>query len=229
MDYPGEDYKSFIVLPHTFNAIRVFDEKDVGAHMTATTITLKFSCTPIDETKDAGAKAMIGYQRLRAWLEAVMQNVMIIDVNSPIIGAMHTGVSNLMMYTPGRTDDALLSVLFHSKATAITEGLLNIHTFWMSSTDTENSERYYRNVDNHYELPGIEYFNNRTHSDGSLSSNKRPWWERSTVDICEYAQEDGEDVVWFEVDPLLDIGKDYLNESAEADIIVFDAWKKKDE
>lgn len=229
MEYPSEEYKSFIVLPHTFSAIRVFDEKEVGAHLTATNITLKFSCTPTDETADASAKAMIGYQRLRAWLEAVMQNVIIIDVNSPMIGDLHGKASNLMMYTPGRTDDALLSVLFHSKASAITDGLLSIHSVWMVSTDTENTERYYRNIDGSYDLPGIEYFNDRIATDGTLSSNKRPWWSRSTVDICEYAQQDGEDVVWFEIDPLLDIGKDYLTESAEADIIVFDAWKKKDD
>lgn len=228
MEYPSEEYKSFIVLPHTFSAIRVFDEKDVGAHLTATDITLKFSCTPTNEDADAGAKAMIGYQRLRAWLDAVMQNIIIIDVNSPMIGSLHSGTSNLLMHTPGRTDDALLSLVFHSKATAIAEGLLDIHSIWLVSTDTENSERYYRNTDGEYGLPDISYFNERTATDGRISSNKRPWWERSTVDICEIAQEDGEDVVWFEVDPLLDIGKEYLTETSEADIIVFDAWKKKD-
>lgn len=228
MEYPSEEHKAFIVLPHKFSAIRVFDEPEVGAHLTATDITLKFSCTPIDETHDASAKAMIGYQRLRAWLEAVMQNIIIIDVDSPMIGAIHGGVSNIMMYTPGRTDDALLTILLHSKASAITKDLLNIHTMWMTSTDTENSERYYRNTDNDYGLPGIEYFNDRINSDDSLSSNKRPWWQRSTVDICEYAQENGENVTWFDVDPLLDIGKEYLTEATEADIIVFDAWKKKD-
>jgi len=228
VEYPSEEYKSFIVLPHSFSAIRVFDEKEVGAHLTATTITLKFSCSPLDETSDAGAKAMIGYQRLRTWLEAVMQNVIIIDVNSPMIGSMHNGVSNLMMYTPGRTDDALLAMLFHAKTSAITEGLLNIHSIWLVSTDTENSERYYRNSDGDYGLPGIEYFNERAANDGSVSSNKRPWWNRATIDICEYAQENGEDVVWFEVDPLLDIGKEYLTEVSEADIIVFDSWKNKD-
>jgi len=229
VEYPSEEFKSFIVLPHTFSAIRVFDEKDLGAHLTATNITLKFSCTPTDETADASAKAMIGYQRLRTWLDAVMQNIIIIDVNSPMIGDMHNDVTNLMMYAPGRTDDALLSILFHSKASAITDGLLDIHSIWMVSTDTENTERYYKNSDGDYGLPGIEYFNERKLSDGTLSSNKRPWWSRSTVDICEYAQEDGKDVVWFEIDPLLDIGKDYLTDTTEADIIVFDAWKRKDE
>lgn len=228
MEYPSEEYKSFIVLPHTFSAIRVFDEKDAGSHLTATDITLKFSCTPTDETADAGAKAMIGYQRLRTWLEAVFQNIIIIDINSPMIGSIHGGVSNLLMFTPGKTDDGLLSILFHAKAAAITEGLLDIHSIWMSSTDTEDSERYYRNSDGDYGLPDISYFNDRLASDGTMSSNKRPWWERPTVDICEYAQEDGEDVVWFENDPLLDIGKEYLTEKSEADIIVFDAWKKKD-
>lgn len=226
MEYPSEEYNSFIVLPHTFSAIRAFDEKEEGTHLTSTTITVKFSCTPTGDSADAGEKAAIGYQRLRTWLEAVMRNIIIIDVASPMLPIIFGQVSNLMMYTPGPTDDALLTELLHSKATAITTGLLDIHTIWLTSSDTENSERYYKNPEGNYSLPGIEYFNTRLTDDDVVSSNKKPWWERSTVDICEYAQENGQDVVWFEVDPLLDIGKEYLTEASEADIIVFDTWKK---
>lgn len=227
MEYPSEDCQSFVVMPHSFSAIRAFDD-EVGTQLTASQITVKFSCSPVGESGKDGTKAMIGYQRLRTWMEAVLQDIIIIDVNSPMIGSMFGNVSNIMMYTPGRTDDALLSIVLHSKASAITEGMLDIHSIWITSTDTENSERYYRNAGGDYGLPGIEYFNDRTVNAGLVASNKRPWWQRPTVDICEYAQEEGENVVWFEVDPLLDIGKEYLTNDEEADIIVFDSWKNKD-
>lgn len=230
MEYPSEEYNSFIVLPHTFSAIRAFDDEEIGTHLTATAITVKFSCTPINESDDGGEKAAIGYRRLRTWLEAVMENIIIIDVASPMLPVLFEKVSNLMMMTPGRTDDALLAELLHSKASAITNGLLDIHTLWLASSDTEFSERYYRNIDGNYSLPGIEYYDKRLYNEGVESSNKQPWWERPTVDICEYGQEEGENVVWFEIDPLLDIGKEYLTKEkdTEAEIVIFDAWKKKD-
>lgn len=231
MEYPSEEHNSFIVLPHTFSAIRAFDDEseEQPTHLTSTTIKVKFSCTPIGDGKDAGEKAMIGYQRLRTWLDAVMRNIIIIDVASPMLPVLFERVSNLMLMMPGRSDDALLAELLHSKAAAITKELLNIHSIWLTSSDTEYSERYYRNEDGDYSLPGIEYYDKRLYNEGIESSNTQPWWERPTVDICEYAQEEGENVVWFEVDPLLDIGKEYLTKETEADIIVFDSWKKKDD
>ncbi len=230
MEYPSEEHKSFIVLPHTFPAIRAFEGDDGITHLTSTMITLKFSCSPIGETADDGTKAMVGFQRLRTWLEAVINNILIINVKSPMIEPMRSGISNMMLYTPGKTDDALLATLFHSKASAITSELLEIHTIWMSSTDTENTERYYRCIDGRYELPGIEYYNDLPDNEEFASINNVPWWERPTIDICEYgASADDSDVVWFEIDPLLEIGKEYLTNDKEADIIVFDNWKKDPE
>jgi len=227
VDYPSEEHKSFIVLPHTFPAIRAFDGDDGITHLTSTMITLKFSCTPMGDTVEDGTKGMVGFQRLRTWLEAVINHILIINVESPMLESMQTSISNMMLYTPGKTDDALLAALFHSKASSITRDLLEIHTIWMASTDTENTERYYRCIDGHYELPGIEYYNDLEINKEVQSVNSEPWWERPTIDICEYgASTDDTDVVWFEVDPLLEIGKEYLTNDSEADIIVFDNWKK---
>lgn len=229
MEYPSEEYKSFIVLPHTFPAIRAFEDDNGITHLTSTTITLKFSCTPIGDTAQDGAKAMVGYQRLRTWLEAVINNILIINVKSPMLETMQAGVSNMMLYMPGKTDDALLVTLFHSKASSITKDLLKIHTVWMTSTDTENTERYYRCDDGCYGLPGIEYYNDLEINEEIKCINNEPWWERPTIDICEYGTTPDDDVVWFEVDPLLEIGKEYLTDDAEADIIVFDNLKKDPE
>lgn len=230
MEYPSEEHKSFIVLPHTFPAIRAFESGDGVTHLTSTEITLKFSCTPIGDTVEDGTKAMVGYQRLRTWLEAVIDNILIINVESPMLLPMQTGISNMMLHTPGKTDDALLVTLFHSKASSITRDLLKIYTVWMTSTDTENTERYYRCDDGRYELPGIEYYNDLEINKEIKSTNDVPWWERPTIDICEYGDDpDNDDVIWFEVDPLLEIGKEYLTNDTEADIIVFDSWKKDTE
>lgn len=227
MEYPGEEHKSFIVLPHTFSAIRAFESDEGITDLTPTTITLKFSCTPIgNNTDDSGTKAIVGYQRLRTWLGAVIVNILIIDVKSSMLESMQIGISNLMLYTPGQTDDALLTTLFHSKASSITKDLLEIHTIWMTSTDTDNTERYYRCADGRYDLPGIEYYNDLEINKEIKSINDKPWWDRPTIDICEYGTDPDDNVIWFEVDPLLEIGKEYLTNDTKADIIVFDNLKK---
>lgn len=230
MEYPSNEYQSFIVLPHLFPATRVFEDDDDITHITATTFKIKFSCSPIDDDK-SGRKAMVGFQRLRTWLEAVLNNIIIIDVNSPMLEHMQNHVANLRLYTPGKADDSLLAVLFHSKAAAITQDLLEIHSICLSSTDTENTERYYRCMDGEYELPGIEYYSDLEINKGLVMVNDTPWWTRPTVDICEFGQAEGdEDVaVWFDIDPLSEIGKDLLTDDEEADIIVFDALKKDKE
>lgn len=234
MEYPSDEYKSFIVVSHTFPAIRIYEDKDEITHMTSTIISLKISCSPFDDgvatQKEMGQKAMVGFQRLRAWLEAVLNNIIIINAGSPMMEIMRDRVANLMLFTPGQADDSLLSVMFHSKASSITKNLMEIHSVCMSSTDTENTERYYRCMDGNYELPGIEYYNDLPMNKDFVAINDVPWWKRPTVDICEYAQLDNEQIVWFENDPLSEIGKEYLTNDEEADIIVFDAWKKdKDE
>lgn len=232
MEYPSNEYKSFLVIPHTFSAIRVFEDEEKITHMSATAITLKISCSPIDDgtmtPKEMGQKAIIGFQRLRAWLEAVLNNIIIIDAGSPIMEMMRKQVANLMLFTPGAADDSLLAVMFHSKAKSITADLMEIHSIIIASTDTENTERYYRCLDGNYELPGIEYYNDLPMNKDFIAINDIPWWERQTIDICEYARLDNDDeqIICFETDPLSEIGKEYLINDEEADIIVFDAWKK---
>lgn len=234
MEYPTDEHQSFIVLPHKFPAIRVFEDEDDVTHMTAATFKIKFSCTPIEDgksTDEMTRKAMVGFQRLRTWLDAVLNNIIIIDVNSPMLEHMQNHVGNLRLYTPGKPDDSLLAVVFHSKATAITRDLIEIHSICLSSTDTENTERYYRNTDGEYELPGIEYYKDLEINKGLIVINDTPWWERPTIDICEYCQDEDDDDVtmWLSIDPLSEIGKDLLTNDEEADIIVFDALKKDKE
>jgi hypothetical protein len=228
MNFPSDEHESFIVIPHTFTATRVYAEEDVS-RISPTIITLKIACGPIDDDsvplKEQGTKAMVGFQRLKVWLGAIIDNVILIDVNSNMIDVLQDNVANTFMFIPGQPDDSMLSVLLHSKICAITHELLEIHSISLTATDTENVERYYRNLHpkKKYPLPGIEYIE-PVNAD---VVDEIPWWERATIDVCEYTKVEGEEeIVFGESDPLAEIGKEYLTNGEEADIIVFDLWKK---
>jgi len=229
MDFPSSEHESFIIIPHVFTASRVYIEDNDMPRITAATITLKIACSPLNDdsltTKEVGNRAIIGFQRLKVWLDAILNEIILIDVNSELLDSFQEVVSNMIMYVPGQPDDSMLSVLLHSKISAITKNMLDIHSVSLVATDTFGIERLYRNLDpdNKYPLPGIEYFDGDTYHD-------KPWWCRPTIDICEYQKEDEDEgtVILFDTDPLAEIGKEYLTNEHEADIIVFDAWKKDD-
>jgi hypothetical protein len=225
MQFPSDEHESYIIIPHTFTATRVYNEENDMPCLTAATITLRIACGVLSddslEPGELGNRAVIGFQRLKVWLEAMLEGIMIIDVNSELLDLQET-ISNNIMYVPGQPDDSMLSVLFHSKISAITRNMLDIHAVSLTATDTFGIERIYRNLDpnNKYPLPDISYFSGDTH-------HKTPWWSRPTIDICEYERDD-EELIIFDADPLAEIGKEYLTSPQEADIIVFDAWKKDD-
>ena len=223
MDFPTPEHNSYIIIPHTFAATRIYEEEDVS-QISPTTITLNISCSPIDDgiltAEEMGTKAIIGFQRLKVWLEGILDYIILIDVNSDLLSILQEKVGNHIMVIPGKPDDALLAALLHSKISAITEDLLEIFTISLKATDTNDIERLYRCPDKHYPLPGIEYF------DGDAAHDV-PWWYRSTIDVREFDKtDDVEEIAWYSADPLADIGKEYLTNDTEADIIVFDAWKK---
>lgn len=225
MDFPTPDHDSFLVIPHTFAATRIYEEESVS-QVSPTTITLNISCAPIDDgtmsAEDMGTKAMIGFQRLKIWLEGMLEHIVIIDIESDLLDVLKTNIGNQIMLVPGNPDDAILAVLLHSKVSAITEGLLEIYTISLTATDTNFIERVYRCPDKNYPLPGIEYFSEEAVHD-------TPWWTRPTIDVSDYVKTDDDDIEWHKGDPLAEIGKEFLTDGNEADIIVFDAWKKNKE
>lgn len=227
MEFPTPEHNSFIIIPHTFAATRVYEEGEEGtSQISATSITLNISCAPIDDgiltPEEMGTKAIIGFQRLKVWLEGILEFIILIDKDSPLLNIMLDKTDNHVMVIPGKPDDALLAVLLHSKISAITEGLLEIYTIGLQATDTNQVERIYRCPDRQYPLPGIEYFD----IDGGAAHDV-PWWSRPTIDVCEFRKTDDEgEIIVFTTDPLSDIGKEFLTNATEADIITFDAWKK---
>ncbi len=228
MQFPTNEHESYIIIPHTFTATRVYIEDNDMPRLTAATITLKIACGVMDNdaltSEELGNRAVIGFQRLKVWMEAVLQDIILIDVNSELMESLQDSVGNFIMYVPGQPDDSMLAVLLHSKISAITENMLDIHSVSLTASDTFGIERIYRNLspEKQYPLPSIEYFDGETQHD-------KPWWMRSTIDVCEYEKEDDETLIVFDSDPLAEIGKEYLTTGNEADIIVFDAWQKKDD
>lgn len=223
MEFPTPEHNSFIIIPHTFAATRIYEEEETS-QLSATTITLNISCAPIDDgiltPDEMGTKAMIGFQRLKVWLEGILEFIILIDKNSPLLDVMMNKTDNHVMVIPGKPDDALLAVLLHSKISAITDGLLEIYSITLQATDTNQVERVYRCPDKQYPLPGIEYFE-------VDAAHDIPWWARPTIDVCDFEKPDDEETAkWYDTDPLADIGKEFLTNEKEADIIVFDAWKK---
>lgn len=227
MDFPTPDHDSFLIIPYEFAATRIYEEDSVS-QISSTSITLSISCAPInDETisaEDVGIKAMIGFQRLKAWLEGMLEHIVMIDIDSDLLKAIQEKADNQIMLVPGKPDDSLLTVLLHAKISAITEGLLEIYTISLRATDTDLIERVYRCPSKQYPLPDIEYFPGE-------SVYKTPWWTRPTIDVGDYEKsDDDENIAWHTDDPLAEIGKEFLADDTEADVIVFDAWKKdKDE
>lgn len=226
MDFPTPDHDSFLVIPYEFAAIRIYEEDSVS-QISATRITLSISCAPIDDgtmsAEDMGARAMIGFQRLKAWLEGMLEHLVIIDIHSNLLEAIQEKANNQIMLVPGKPDDALLAVLLHAKISAIVEDLLEIYTISLKATDTDFIERIYRCPNKQYPLPGIEYFSGE-------SVYETPWWTRPTIDVCDYEKsDDDENIAWHTGDPLAEIGKEFLTNGTEADIIVFDTWKKNKE
>jgi len=231
MEFPTDDHESFITIPHTFSANRIYIEDD-SSRISASTVTLKIACGPVDNDimplDERGKRAAIGFQRAKLWMEAILSDVILIDVNSQLLETVVDDTSNTVMFIPGQPDDSMLSVVLHAKLSAITKDLLDIYSISLSATDTENIERHYRNLHpaRKYPLPGIEYI-----SAYESPVHDKPWWERPTIDVSEFSRdgEDGEELtLWFEDDPLAEIGKEYLTNGQEADIIVFDLWKNRD-
>ena len=161
MDFPTPEHDSFLVIPYVFAAIRIYEEDSVS-QISATRITLSISCAPIDDgtmsAEDMGTKAMIGFQRLKVWLEGMLEHLVIIDIHSDLLKVIQEKAINQIMLVPGKPDDALLAVLLHAKISAIVEGLLEIYTISLKATDTDFIERIYRCPSKQYPLPGIEYF-----------------------------------------------------------------------
>lgn len=208
MYFPDEQYRSSVTLPYEFNAIRVFNSE-----MHPTTFNLKICCTASHEAHrnqtQIHEKSQEGMQRLNFWLETILSDVIIMDVSGPIFADIASVVDNTTMFCPGPPTDHMLVELLHSKISAITRGMFDIHALSLTSSDTSYVETTFRDVDG-YELPSISYFPEDT-------LHPAPWWTRDTIEVCEFAK----GAILEE--ELFNHFSDFFGKKEEADIIIFRA------
>lgn len=218
---------SFVVLPHTFTAIRILNNRIVPVNM-----TLKISIAPLETLvgdQDAGIMAAKGFQKLKLWLDIALYEVVLINIKNPMLEYVEEYTENTVIYVPREPDDFTLSALLHSKMTEIVKGHLQLDTICLSSSDTFNVERYYRCRDGKYGLPGIEYL-------GEEAVHSLPWWSRYGLETVDFAKNKVQNVN--ELLEALAFADEELQQAAdeielvkpeketEAEIVTVDIWKK---
>ncbi len=213
MYFPNEHYRSSVILPYKFSAVRVFESE-----LHPTVFELKVCCTAAHEEKRTQAqiheKSQEGMQRLNFWIDTILQNVIMLDVDSPVFDSIVSVADNSSLFSPGPPTDHMLVELLHSKMSAITLNMFDIHAISLTSSDTANVETSFRDVDG-YHLPGIEYFEMDT-------LHPTPWWTRDTIEVCEFARGTVME------DELFNHFSDFFGKKEEADIIIFRAEDDED-
>lgn len=206
MYFPSDEYRSCVSIPFKFNAVRIY-----GVSLHPTIFEISISCTVIEDARTPAvveSKSEEGMQRLNFWMESILTDVVIVDVNSDLFTDLAGSVDNTVMYCPGPPTDHLLVELLHSKITSITAGMFDIHCVTIKSTDTHGIETSFRPIDG-YELPGVGYIAEEV-------MHPVPWWQRDTIEICEFAK--GAVLE----DELFNHFSDFFSpKKPEADIIIF--------
>lgn len=227
MQFPDREFTSFVVMTHEFHAVRIMGDK-----ISPVQFTLKISVLPIDNANVSqellGAKAGLGFHKLKAWLDSMLYDVILINYHSPMLDSIEENMDNVTLFTPGEPDDFVLAATLHSKITELTRGFLEVDTLTIKSSDTFGAERYYRCKDGHYGLPGIEYI-------GEEAVHSVPWWQRPGVEMNDFPKGKVENsdalVASLEeankafTDAVFNITNDDIE---EAEIVVVDSWKKGD-
>lgn len=225
MQFPEKEFTSFVVMTHEFHAVRI-----MGDRITPVRFTLKLSLMPVANPSISpelmGAKAGLGFHKLKAWCDSILYDVIIMNHHSPLSDAIEENMENVTLYTPGEPDDFILSAILHSKASQLTKGYLELDILSITSSDTFGVERYYRCTDGQYNLPGIEYV-------GEESLHTVPWWQRDGLDTVDFPKSKVDDPAGVLAvleesnkafdDAIMGINSDDIE---EAEIVVVDTWKK---
>ena len=212
-----DDVNTHIVLPHTFHAVRVMNDRlsPVVFNIEVALISSRISGKTAEES---GEMAGLGFRKIKTWLEMVLHEIIIINTASNLIDILSDETENLIMTTPSEPDDAILAALLLTKMQTIVRDLLIIDSITLVSSDTGYMKRIMKNEDIH--LPGIEYL-------GIEAAHKEPWWLRETIETADFPRTDETDEYFAEFatrDPLKDLERDMLH-NEEADVISIDAWK----
>jgi hypothetical protein len=131
-------------------------------------------------------KAGLIYQRLNFWLDANLQSVVVVDVNSEDDLYIANLSSNITMYCPASPSDDLLIQMLHSKMTALTGPELEIGEIKLNASDTA-IEYTFDVAETGYSLPETtEYY-----PDGKCRDTL-PWWSRNDGFCFEFVNPEKE-------------------------------------
>lgn len=164
--------RSHMTINYEFPGIRVLDNG-----LQPTTWQLDMDVVAMEIGPDATAEKMqangtMAFQKIFFWLDALMPGIVMVDPKNK--GGMNiaTTIDNAMLYCPGEPTDDILIQLFHSKLSAITEGVLFIGEMRLTSDDT--SAKYtFSTTKKQYDLP--KKVKNYCVLD---AMDTKPWWTR---------------------------------------------------
>lgn len=212
-----DDVNTYIVMPHSFSAVRVMNDR-LSPVMFEIEISLISEPKAAASPEEAGVLAGLGFQKIKTWLELGLHEVIIVGVDSDIFSLLEAETDNSIMLAPSQPDDAMVASLLLTKMQTVAGDLLTIDSITLASSDTGFMKRFMRNIA--IRLPGIEYL-------GVDAAHSKPWWLRETMETTDYEKNEGSEEYFAEIttrDPLKELDKLLLGD-AEADVISIDTWK----
>lgn len=212
-----------LALNQTFSAVRVLNYR-----LSPVTFSVKLCCVPVSDSEQSlehnSHRAAVAFQLLQFWMREMLDGIVIVDPLSEMGEQMIYTCDNRLLFTPGSADDFTLVRLLHSKCSAIADHYIHIESLTLTSSDTFHSERYWSG--DRYALPGADYLK-------QPMVHALPWWQRRSIDICDYLTKDLEahgesieDIVNLS-DPLIELENQLtqdIREHTPAEIIE-DIWK----
>lgn len=213
----SNDVNTYIILPFTFSAIRVINE-----HLSSTSfnaeVTLLIDPKSGKNNEDIGKRAGLGFRKVQAWMEMVLNDIILIRHDSPLEELLIEESDNMTMQCPDEPDDVIIAALIMSKLQTIAQGQLVVDSISLTSSDTGYIKRVMHNIPEDM-LPGIEYI-------GGPALHDKPWWKRPTIETNDFLKDEASEEYFAELmirDPLKAIEQEY--DDTEADIITVDTWK----
>jgi len=149
-------------------------------------------------------RASVIFQKLYFWLDANLQDIVLVDVESEDDLYIANLSSNITMYCPGNPSDDLIIRLIHSKLSALAGNEMGIGEIRLKASDTSLQYTYDCLIGD-YELPHstVDYY-----TDGKCR-DITPWWKRNDGFCFEFVRpndtEESDDEIFKDiVDPMIE-------------------------
>jgi len=194
--------RNYMTMNFEFGGIRIQD-----GFMTAVDWELSVNLIVAQRAKsreDVEYRAGVMYQKLWFWLDANLQGIVLVNVESEDDLYIANLSSNITLYCPGNPSDDLVIKLLHSKLTALAGKDIGIGEMRLKASDTSICYTY-DCPEGDYELPltTSEYYTEGTCRDVD------PWWTRNDGFCFEFvkpedSEETDEEIFAGIVDPMIE-------------------------